>query len=106
MLKLQYLEMNDGSDLSSLGASRHTNPKGGGTPMNTRVTLSQTCNTDLPLLPILEEEHHSEQENTNPNFLPDTHFSTGYIPTENNQETPIKESSWLAINPSTLAIVE
>jgi len=97
------LDRNDGSDLSSLLASRNTNPKG--TP-GTGQSLSQTCNSELPLLPILEEDHHhGGQENININFLPETHLDQSYIIRENDSvsDQPFEK---LPFSDSTLAVVQ
>ena len=97
VLILFVLDVHDGSDLSSLNASRKTSAKRV-TPQNLSYTPSYL--SDPQLLPILEEDHVSGQENINPNtFLPDTNLT----PTNLNTPPPPAHSH---VHQSTLAVVE
>ena len=92
-------EGQDGSDLSSVNASRKTSQLSGAnkaTPGSNAFSCTPSLHTEQPLLPILEEEHLEGMQNMHVNAL------TPQL----NRTAPVPESPTPRVHQSTLAVVE
>ena len=93
------VEGQDGSDLSSVNASRKTDQLSGphkATPGSNAFSCTPSVHTGQPLLPVLEEEHVEGMQNMHVDAL------TPQL----NQAAPVPESPAPRVHQSTLAVVE